>query len=56
MEGGFQPDVEPGVEPGANFLVSKMADTALILSSDMASSSSDSVQSIHISFINFNGL
>ena len=36
MEGG----VQPGVKPGANFLISKMADTALILSNNMASSSS----------------
>ena len=52
----MQPGVKPGVEPGANFPISKMADTALILSNDMASSSSHSEQSIHVSFINFNGL
>ena len=56
MEGGVQPGVEPGVKPGANFLISKIADAALILSNDMASSSSHSEQSIHVSFINFNGL
>ena len=48
MEGGMQ----PGVEPGTNFLISKMADTALILSNNMASSSSHSEQLIHVSFIN----
>ena len=52
----MQPGVEPGVEPGANFPISKTADTALILSNNMASSSSHSEQSIHASFINFNGL
>ena len=56
MEGGMQEGVEPGVEPGANFLISKAADTALILSNDMASSSSHSDQSIHVSFMHFNGL
>ena len=52
----MQPGVKPAVEPGANFPISKMADTALILSNDMASSSSHSEQLIHVSFINFNGL
>ena len=52
MEGGMQ----QGVEPGANFMISKTADTALILSNDMASSSSHSDQSIHVSFMHFNGL
>ena len=57
MEGGVQPGVEPGVEPGAsNFPISKTADTALILSNDMASSSSHSEQSIHVSYIHFNDL
>ena len=56
MEGGMQQGVEPGVVPGANFLISKTADTALILSNDMASSSSHSDQSIHVSFMHFNGL
>ena len=44
----MQPGVEPGIKPGANFLISKIADTALILSNDMASSSSHSEQSIHV--------
>ena len=52
MEGG----VQQGVEPGANFPISKTADTALILSNDMASSSSHSDQLIHVSFMHFNGL
>ena len=61
MEGGVQagvePGVKPGVEPGAsNFLISKTADNALILSNDMASSSSHSEQLIHVSYIQFNGL
>ena len=43
MEGGMQGGVELGVEPGASkILISKMADTALILSNDMASSLSHS--------------
>ena len=55
MEGGVQADVEPGVEPGASkILISKMADTALILSNDMASSLSHSEQSNDVSFIHFN--
>ena len=38
MEGSMQAGVEPGVKPGAsNIPISKMADTALILSNDMAS-------------------
>ena len=57
MEGGVKPGVEPGVEPGAsNFPISKTADMPLIISNDMASSSSHSEQSIHVSFIHFNGL
>ena len=61
MEGDVKPgvelDVEPVVEPGASsFLISKTADSGLIISNDMASSSSHSEQSIHVSFINFNGL
>ena len=61
MEGGVQAGVEPGVEPGVKpgalrFPISKTADTALIISSDMGSSSSHSEQLIHVSFIHFNGL
>ena len=61
VEGGVQAGVEPGVEPGVKpgalrFPISKTADTALIISSDMGSSSSHSEQTIHVSFIHFNGL
>ena len=57
MEGGIKSGVEPGVEPGAsNFPISKTADMPLIISNNMASSSSHSEQSIHVSFIHFNGL
>ena len=45
MQAGVKPGVEPGVKPGAlNIPISKMADTALILSNDMASSLSHSEQ------------
>ena len=55
MEGGVQAGVEPGVEAGAlKILISKMADTALILSNDIASSLSHSEQSNDVSFIHFN--
>ena len=55
MEGSIQAGVEPGVEPGAlNILISKMADTALILSNNMASSLSYSEQLNDVSFIHFN--
>ena len=57
LEGGVQPGVESGVKPGAsNFLISKTANTVSIISNSMASSSSHSEQSIHVSFIHFNGL
>ena len=57
VEGGIQAGVEPGVKPGAsNFPISKTADTPPIISNDMASSSSHSEQSIHVSFMHFNGL
>ena len=50
MEGGVQGGVEPGVEPGvSNMPISGMADTALILSNDMASSLSHSEQSNDVS-------
>ena len=51
MEGGMQ----AGVKPGASKIpISKMADTALILSNDMASSLSHSEQLNDVSFIHFN--
>ena len=47
--------VQAGVKPGASKIpISKMADTALILLNDMASSLSHSEQSNDISFIHFN--
>ena len=50
MEGGLQAGVEPGVEPGVwNMPNSGMANTALILSNDMASSLSHSQQSNDVS-------
>ena len=47
MEGGVQPGVEPGVELGVepgvlNFPISKMSDSGLFLSNNMASSLSQS--------------
>ena len=59
MEGGVKAGVETGVETGvepgdSKMPISKMANTALILSNDMASSLSHSQQSIDVSFINFN--
>ena len=55
MEGGVQGGVESGVEPGASKIpISKTADTALILSNNMASSLSHSEQSNDVSFIHFN--
>ena len=54
MEGGMQPGVEPGVEPGvSNILISKMSDSGLFLSNDMASSLSQSEQSNDVSFSHF---
>ena len=50
MEGGIQGGVKPGVEPGVlNMPISGMANTALILSNDMASSLSHSEQSNDVS-------
>ena len=47
--------VQGGVKPGASKIpISKMADTALILSNNMASSLSHSEQSNDVSFILFN--
>ena len=55
MEGGMQEGIKPGVEPGAlKILISKTADTTLILSNNMASSLSHSEQSNDVSFIHFN--
>ena len=57
VEGGMQAGVEPGVEPGpSNFPISKTANMVSIISNSMASSLSHSEQSIHVSFIHFNGL
>ena len=54
MEGGMQPGVEPGVKPGvSNFPISKMSDSGLFLSNDMASSLSKSEQSNDVSFSHF---
>ena len=50
MEGGMQPGVEPGV---SNILISKMSDSGLFLSNDMASSLSQSEQSNDVSFSHF---
>ena len=54
MEGGLDPGVEPGVEPGVlNIPISKMSDSGLLLSNDMASSLSQSEQSNDVSFSHF---
>ena len=54
MEGGMQPGDEPGVKPGvSNFPISKMSDSGLFLSNDMASSLSQSEQSNDVSFSHF---
>ena len=50
MEGGMQPGVEPGV---SNFPISKMSDSGLFLSNDMASSLTQSEQSNDVSFSHF---
>ena len=50
MEGGMQPGVEPGV---SNIPISKMSDSGLFLSNDMASSLSQSEQSNDVSFSHF---
>ena len=50
----MQPGVKPGVEPGvSNFPISKMSDSGLFLSNDMASSLSQSEQSNDVSFSHF---
>ena len=54
MKGGVQGGVKPGVEPGVlNMPISKIANTELFLSNDMASSLSHSEQSNNVSFIHF---
>ena len=54
IQGGVKPGVEPGVEPGvSNMPISKMANTGLFLSNNMASSLSHSEQSNDVSFIHF---
>ena len=50
MEGGVQPGVKPGV---SNFLISKVSDSGLFPSNDMASSLSQSEQSNDVSFSHF---
>ena len=53
----MQPGVEPGVEPNASsFLISKIINTVPITPNSMASAISQSDESIHVSFIHFNGL
>ena len=53
LEGGMQPGVEPNV---LSFLISKILNTVPITPNSMASSVSQSDESIHVSFIHFNGL
>ena len=54
MEGGMQPGFKPGVKPGvSNILISKMSDSGLFLSNDMASSLSQTEQSNDVSFSHF---
>ena len=50
MEDGVQPGVEPGV---SNIPISKMSDSGLLLSNDMASSLSQSEQSNDVSLSHF---
>ena len=50
MEGGIQAGVEPGM---LNFPISKMSDSGLFPSNDMASSLSQSEQSNDVSFSHF---
>ena len=53
----MQPGVEPGVEPNASsFPISKIINTVPITPNSMASAISQSDESIHVSFIHFNGL
>ena len=50
----MQPGVEPGVKTGvSNIPISKMSDSGLFLSYDMASSLSQSEQSNDVSFSHF---
>ena len=53
VEGGIQPLVELNA---SNFLISKTMDTVPINPISMASSVSHSDESIHVSFIHFNGI
>ena len=56
-KGGIQPLFEPLVEANAsNFPISKSMDTVPITPISMASSLSQSEDSIHVSFIRFTGL
>ena len=57
LEGGVQSGVEPGVKPNAlSFPISKILNKVPITPNSMASSVSQSDESIHVSFIDFNGL
>ena len=51
LEGGMQPGVKPGVKP-----ISKILNMVPITPNSMASSLSQTDESIHVSFIHFNGL
>ena len=53
-KGSMEGDMQPGVEPGVlNFQISKMSDSGLFLSNDMAFSLSQSEQSNDVSFSHF---
>ena len=55
-KGGVQSGVEPGVKPNAlSFPISKILNKVPITPNSMASSVSQSDESIHVSFIDFNG-
>ena len=57
MQAAVKPCVEPCVEPvESNIPISKTAHSGLFVSNGMASSLSQSDQSIDVSFIIFNGL
>ena len=53
LEGAMQPDVKPNA---SSLLISKIINTVPITPNSMASSVSQSHESIHVSFIHFNGL
>ena len=57
MQPGVEPDAEPGVEPNAlSFPISKILNMVPITPNSMVSSLSQTDESIHVSFIHFNGL